>query len=493
MSKLYESTRDKTITISPSKAILQGLSEDGGLFVLRDLDKQHLDVKAMLDLDYYGIAKQIVSLFVDDFSAEEVETCCTQAYANKFSNEEITPLVKLSDAYVLELFHGPTSAFKDVGLSMLPQLTKTALKKTEADYEILILTATSGDTGIAALEGFKNVDKTKIIVFYPKTGVSKVQATQMQTLAGNNVKVCAIEGNFDDAQNGIKQLFVDDAFKATLAQDGIHVSSANSINIGRLIPQIVYYFYAYTRLVKSGDIQVGDKVNFVVPTGNFGNILAGYYAKQLGLPVHKLVCAANDNNVLYDFIKSGVYNRNRDFLKTISPSMDILISSNLERLLYYVSGCDNAYVKSLMDDLKTTGKYEVKESVLAAIQRDFACGYASNEDTAKTIQAIYKKDNYVLDPHTAVAYKVLLDNKDTEHKNIVLSTASPYKFTRSVYEALYGSSDVDEFTLMKQLQEATHVDIPKNLVDLDKQEVLHKDEIDQANMKAYVLKTVKEM
>ncbi|TDW16617.1 threonine synthase [Breznakia blatticola] len=490
MNQYYESTRDASITLSPAQAILQGLSNDGGLFVVSDLNERQIDMQSIVNKDYYEIAEEVFALFLPDFTKEEIRACVQAAYKGKFSNEEVTPLVKLSDGYVLELFNGPTSAFKDVGLQMLPQLTKTALKKTNADYDVLILTATSGDTGKAALEGFKDVDHVKIMVFYPNDGVSKVQEMQMKTQEGKNVKVCAIEGNFDDAQSGIKKLFVDDAFKAELAKQNIKLSSANSINIGRLLPQMVYYFYAYASLVKSGEILLGEKINFVVPTGNFGNILAGYYAKQVGLPVHQLVCASNDNNVLYDFIQTGVYDRKRDFLKTISPSMDILISSNLERLLFYTSGCDHAYIKEIMNELARDGKYKVREDVLANIQKEFKAGFATNEQTAKTIRDIYEKDNYLLDPHTAVAYKVLLDDVDTQHKNVVLSTASPYKFTNSVYEALHGTTSDDEFVLMEKLHEETRVPIPTNLVDLDKKEVLHEDVIDKTEMEAYVLDKV---
>lgn len=491
MSKLYESTRNKDMVLSPAKAVLQGLSEDGGLFVLRDLGKQKIVLDDLIGKDYYGIAERVVAMFMDDYSDDEISACVHRAYEHKFTSESITPLVKLADAYVLELFHGPTSAFKDVGLSLLPQLTTTALKKTDAQDDILILTATSGDTGIAALEGFKNVPHIKIMVFYPKQGVSKVQETQMRTLQGDNVKVCAIEGNFDDAQSGIKKLFLDETFKQQLKQEHITLSSANSINIGRLVPQVVYYFYAYMQLVENKAIKQGEAVNFVVPTGNFGNILAGYYAKQLGLPIHKLVCAANDNNVLYDFLQTGVYNRNRDFLKTISPSMDILISSNLERLLYYASDKDNAYIKQLMEELATTGRYEVSKAILEKMQQDFDSGYATSEETMKTIKTIYEKDNYLLDPHTAVAYSVLLKHKDKEHKNIVLATASPYKFTNSVYSALFHAEDKDEFALMKALYDKTKVVIPSNLKDLNHKEIAHSDVIKKEDMKDYVLHNLK--
>lgn len=483
---IYESTRDINRKINPSEAILQGLSEEGGLFVIRDLGKNKLDLKNLVGKNYYEVAEEVLKLFVD-FSEQEIKACVENAYKGKFSNEKITPLVELNDSYVLELFNGPTSAFKDVGLSLLPQLTKTALTKVNDKNDILILTATSGDTGKAALEGFKDVDRTKIMVFYPNDGVSTVQKTQMQTQEGKNTKVCAIHGNFDDAQSGIKELFVDEEFKKELLTKNIKLSSANSINIGRLIPQVVYYVVSYLELVTTDKIKLGDKVNFVVPTGNFGNILAGYYAEQIGLPVNKLICASNNNNVLYDFLKTGVYDKNRDFLKTVSPSMDILISSNLERLLYYVSGCDNAYVASLMKDLKETGRFEVTREILNRIQEKFQTGFADDLDTKQTIKKIYEKDSYLLDTHTAVAYKVLLDNLDKEHVNVVLSTASPYKFTESVYTSLNEATNEDEFTLMNKLHEQTKVAIPENLKDLDKKEIRHKDVINKNEMKKYIL------
>ena len=410
---IYESTRDKNKQITPSAAILQGLSEEGGLFVLRELGKNKLNIENLLEKNYYEIAEEVLNLFVD-FSKEEIKECVENAYRGKFSSGNITPTVKLEDGYVLELFHGPTSAFKDVGLSLLPQLTKTALNNSNDKNDILILTATSGDTGKAALEGFKDVPRTKIMVFYPNDGVSVVQKTQMQTQEGQNTKVCAIHGNFDDAQTGIKNLFMDEEFKKLVLEKNIKLSSANSINIGRLIPQVVYYIVSYIDLVKNNEITLGEKVNFVVPTGNFGNILAGYYAKQIGLPVNKLVCASNSNNVLYDFLTTGEYNRNRNFLKTVSPSMDILISSNLERLLYYVSGCDNEYIESLMTDLAQNGSYKVNDEVFSKIRETFSTGYATDEQTKEVIKNIYEKDGYLLDTHTAVAYKVLLDNLDEE-------------------------------------------------------------------------------
>ena len=488
----YESTRDRNRKINPSEAILQGLGEEGGLFVLRNLGEKKLDLNNLIDKNYYQVAEAVLKLFVD-FTDEEIKNCVENAYRGKFSHEKITPLVELSDGYVLELFKGPTSAFKDVGLSLLPQLTKTALTKVNDKNDILILTATSGDTGKAALEGFKDVDRTKIMVFYPNDGVSVVQKTQMQTQEGKNTKVCAIHGNFDDAQSGIKELFVDNEFKKQLLEKNIKLSSANSINIGRLIPQVVYYVVAYLDLVNNKKINLGDKVNFVVPTGNFGNILAGYYAEQIGLPINKLICASNNNNVLYDFLTTGVYDKNRDFLKTVSPSMDILISSNLERLLYYVSGRDNEYIARLMKDLKETGRFEVTPEILSIIKEKFQAGYTTDEDTKEIIKKIYNKDNYLLDTHTAVAYKVLLDNLDKNHANIVLSTASPYKFTESVYSSLNAPSNEDEFTLMEKLHEQTKVDIPENLQGLDKKEIRHKDVINKEDMKKYILEKLGEL
>ncbi|WP_371025413.1 threonine synthase (plasmid) [Paraclostridium ghonii] len=490
MNKYYESTRNKNVKKRASEAILQGLSSEGGLFVLRDINTLNLDIKSLLKKDYYQIAIEVLKLFLHDFSEEEIKNCVYNAYQNKFSKEEITPLIELSDGFILELFNGPTSAFKDIGLSILPQFIKHSLSKSDCKEDILILTATSGDTGKAALEGFKDVDRTKIMVFYPDNGVSTVQKTQMKTQEGKNTKVCAIEGNFDDAQTGIKNVFVDDDFKAELASKGIKLSSANSINIGRLIPQIVYYVYAYVKLVQNNKIELGDKINFVVPTGNFGNILAGYYAKQIGLPINKLICASNENNVLYDFLQTGIYNRKRKFLKTISPSMDILISSNLERLLYYVSGCDDAYINEIMNELNTKGEFQIKENMLQQIQKEFSCGYATNDETTDIIKNIYEKDGYLLDTHTAVAYKVLLDNIDKEHVNVVLSTASPYKFTQSVYGSLYDLNNENEFTLMQKLNEKTQVIIPDNLRGLDKKPLLHNDKIQKSDMKTYILEKV---
>ena len=370
---------------------------------------------------------------------------------------------------------------------MLPQLIQLALEGT--DEEILILTATSGDTGKAALEGFKDVQQTEIVVFYPKNGVSKVQELQMRTQEGKNTKVCAIEGNFDDAQTGVKNIFLNEDLQKALGKKKF--SSANSINIGRLTPQIVYYFVAYIDLIKNNKIKVGDKVNFVVPTGNFGDILAGYYAKKLGLPVNKLICASNENNVLYDFLKTGEYNRNREFLKTISPSMDILISSNLERLLYDLADGDAEYIKSLMKELNETGKYKVNDEILGKIKTNFIAGYATDEETSTIISKVWNEEKYLLDPHTAVAYKVMLEQKDLEGEIIVLSTASPYKFCASVAKAVLNENDEDEFKLMEKLHSYTQVEIPKNLSNLKEKTILHSDVIKKEEMGQYVLEASK--
>ena len=475
----YISTRNKNIVKNDKVALLQGLSEDGGLFVLENF-KDKIDLEKLLNKSYTEIALEVLKLFFL-FDEKKLKSVIEKAYS-KFSTSKVTPLVELKKSYILELFHGPTSAFKDVALTLLPHLIQLALEGT--NQEILVLTATSGDTGKAALEGFKDVAQTEIIVFYPKNGVSKVQELQMRTQEGKNTKVCAIEGNFDDAQTGVKNIFLDENLQKKLGDKKF--SSANSINIGRLTPQIVYYIVSYVELVKNNKIKMGDKINFVVPTGNFGDILAGYYAKKLGLPVNKFICASNNNNVLYDFLTTGTYDRNREFLKTISPSMDILISSNLERLLYDLSGADDKYIKSLMEDLNKNGKYQVNDEILKKIKEQFGAGYATDEETAKTIKKVWEEEKYLLDPHTAVAYKVMLEQNLSE-PTVVLSTASPYKFCASVANALLNIHDEDEFVLMQKLYEATKVEIPENLKNLKSKEILHSDIIKKEEMPEYVL------
>ena len=475
----YISTRNKNIVKNDKVALLQGLSEDGGLFVLENF-KDKIDLEKLLNKSYTEIALEVLKLFFS-FDEKKLKSVIEKAYS-KFSTSKVTPLVELKKSYILELFHGPTSAFKDVALTLLPHLIQLALEGT--NQEILVLTATSGDTGKAALEGFKDIAQTEIIVFYPKNGVSKVQELQMRTQEGKNTKVCAIEGNFDDAQTGVKNIFLDENLQKKLGDKKF--SSANSINIGRLTPQIVYYIVSYVELVKNNKIKMGDKINFVVPTGNFGDILAGYYAKKLGLPVNKFICASNNNNVLYDFLTTGTYDRNREFLKTISPSMDILISSNLERLLYDLSGADDKYIKSLMEDLNKNGKYQVNDEILKKIKEQFGAGYATDEETAKTIKKVWEEEKYLLDPHTAVAYKVMLEQNLSE-PTVVLSTASPYKFCASVANALLNIHDEDDFVLMQKLYETTKIEIPENLKNLKSKEILHSDIIKKEEMPEYVL------
>lgn len=493
MENLYRSTRDKKNTSSAKGAIVQGIAQDGGLYVYDEIDQIKLPLEDMMQMDYFQMAEVVLGALLPDFTKEEVKGCVERAYRHKFATEEITPLVKAGEDFYLELFHGPTSAFKDVGLSMLPQLMSTSLKE-KADKKVMILTATSGDTGKAALEGFKDVERVGITVFYPYNGVSEIQKLQMVTQRGNNTAVCAMKGNFDDAQTGVKTIFNDDAFKAEFASENIIFSSANSINIGRLIPQIVYYFYAYKKLVETKEINFGEEVNFCVPTGNFGNILAGYYGKLMGLPVHKFVVASNANNVLFDFINEGVYDRQRPFHKTLSPSMDILVSSNLERLLYYMAGKDDAYIKSIMTQLNEEGSYRVSDELLAKIQQEFYAGYASDEACAAVMKDKFAQDHYLMDPHTAVGYTVMKEyqKQDTEHKTVLLSTASPYKFTTAVYQSVFGEVSGDEFAVMEQLEKASGVAAPAPLKELKDLPVLHEDVIEKEDMKVFIRKKTQE-
>jgi threonine synthase len=489
---MYESTRTKKINRTPSESLLNGLSPDGGLFVLRDLDKIKININSLIGKNYYEIASEILKKFLD-FNDEDINSCIFDAYKGKFVTDEPANLVTLKNAHILELFNGPTSAFKDFGLLMLPQLIKKALVKSSFKKDILILTATSGDTGKAALEGFKNVDRTKIIVFYPYQKVSKIQELQMLTQEGNNVGVGAIEGNFDDAQNGVKNLLTDENFIKKLDHKNIQLSSANSINIGRLAAQTVYYFYSYIKLVENNKIKMDDKINFVVPTGNFGNILSGYYGLKMGLPVNKFICASNSNNVLYDFLNTGIYNKKREFLTTISPSMDILISSNLERLLYYASNCNNEYVAQLMDELKEKGEYQVNNKIFENIKEYFAGGFADDMDTKNTIKKVFENEKYLLDPHTAVAYKIFSDYME-KHKDVlggfetvILSTASPYKFSKDVMDVFKDVSDTNIFTIMEQLYEMTKVPIPNDLKNLANKKILHNNVIKISQMEELIL------
>ena len=405
MNLLYKSTRDAEKTVTASQAILKGLADDGGLFVPVSIPKLPVSLGELKEMTYQEIAYTVMKEFLTDFTEEELKSCIAKAYDSKFDTEEIAPLAKVEDAYYLELFHGATIAFKDMALSILPHLLTTSAKKNQVKNEIVILTATSGDTGKAALAGFADVEGTKIIVFYPKNGVSRVQELQMVTQKGDNTSVVAIHGNFDNAQSGVKAMFENKELEKELNEAGYQFSSANSINIGRLVPQVVYYVYAYAKLLQNEEIAEDEEINVVVPTGNFGNILAAYYAKNMGIPIAKLICASNENKVLYDFFQTGTYDRNREFVLTTSPSMDILISSNLERLIYKISGEDARKDTDLMTELKTKGSYAITGEMKANLA-DFAAGYATEEQVAKTIHDIYEDTGYVMDTHTAVAATV---------------------------------------------------------------------------------------
>ena len=480
---LYHSTRDLRLTAPSTRAVLEGIAPDGGLYIC-DPAKLDFDWQGALRLDTLSMAAKILSALLPDFP--HMEDIVRRSYDGKFPTADLTPLVPVGDKYVLELYHGPTSAFKDVALSVLPRLIGAAAKAEGMAGDVVILTATSGDTGKAALEGFHDVKGTRIIVFYPYGGVSAVQQAQMATQTGNNVKVCAVRGNFDDAQTGVKQVFA-----ACKGRDlhGAMLSSANSINIGRLAPQVVYYFRAYGDLVKAGRIALGDKVNFVVPTGNFGDILAGYFAKELGLPVGRLVCASNANDVLTEFIATGRYDRRRPFYKTVSPSMDILVSSNLERLLYLLSG-DDKLIADLMKQLSENGEYEVPADMLEKLHELFWAGFCDDEGAKTAIGKVWKDDHYLCDTHTAVAWDVAQQYKQAnpEHNAVVvLSTASPYKFPAAVLEGIGEKAEGDEFDVMEQLHKVTGVPVPKNLADLRSRAVRHRDVIDRGEMLDYVL------
>ena len=485
----YSSTRGGGAKVASAEAIIQGLAADGGLFVPEEMPAVDLDFIAEFSrLSYEERAARILGLFLTDYTAEELAGCISRAYGGgKFDDVRIAPVRTLKDFPILELWHGPTSAFKDMALQLLPQLLQTALKKTGERAEILILVATSGDTGKAALEGFADVDRIKILVFYPTGGVSKIQNLQMCTQKGKNVCVVAVEGNFDDAQNGVKEIFSDKAFGDKLAARNVKLSSANSINWGRLVPQIVYYFSAYADLVEKGAIQAGEEIDFCVPTGNFGDILAGYYAKRMGLPVAQLVCASNSNNVLTDFLQTGVYDKKRDFYKTISPSMDILISSNLERLLYHETN-DAAQIKDWMRQLASEGRYEVGAAVLQKLKETFWAGWVDDAATKATIREVYAKEHYVLDTHSAVAYRVAQAyKKDTGSKRplVIVSTASPYKFNESVLDALGAAREgLDEFSLLDKLASLNESPIPQGLVSLKDAAILHKTTCEKTAMRA---------
>jgi len=492
---LYESTRGGLKSIQSAEAIKRGLAPDGGLFVPENRVKFTLDdINEMVNMSYQDRAVYILKNYLTDFSDQELADCVNNAYtAQKFGNSSIAPVYKLNEnVHILELWHGPTCAFKDMALQILPHFLVKSVRKTGETSEIVILVATSGDTGKAALEGFRDVDGTKVIVFYPNNGVSEVQKYQMITQEGKNVYSIAVEGNFDDAQNGVKAIFTDKGFKEQLEKANYKLSSANSINWGRLVPQIVYYFSAYADMIKNKEIECGEKINFVVPTGNFGNILAAYYAMEMGLPVNKLVCASNDNNVLTDFINTGVYDRNREFKKTISPSMYILISSNLERLLYEITDHNSELINEWMEGLRADGKYSVDPATRKKISSVFWGGFSTESETMKTIEAIYKEYNYVIDTHTAVAVdvydKYVISTGDIT-KTVIASTASPFKFNESVVKSIFGDGAAEgksEFELLKVLADKCKISIPEGLRDLDKKPVKHNKLCDKSGMKDIV-------
>ena len=480
----YQSTRNHRLQASSAAAVLEGIAADGGLYIRDDLSTMNFDWKGLLGEDSLTMSARILSALLPDIP--DMETLVKQGYEGKFETDELTPLAQVGDRYVLELFRGPTSAFKDVALSLLPRLITSAKTVCGVDDEIVILTATSGDTGKAALEGFHDVPGTRIIVFYPHGGVSTVQQAQMATQEGSNVCVCAVRGNFDDAQTGVKNIFA-----ACQDKDlhGVRLSSANSINIGRLAPQVMYYFRAYADLVKAGRIRVGDTVHYVVPTGNFGDILAGYFAKLMGLPVGKLVCASNANDVLTEFLSTGVYDKRRPFHKTTSPSMDILVSSNLERMLYLLSDGNDAYVAGLMRQLRDEGRYQVTDKMLARLHEIFSCACCDDAQAAEVMGRVWREHGYVCDPHTAVAWHAadaFMEQADGAPV-VVLSTASPYKFPAAVLSALGEEPGDDEFAMMGKLSALTGTPIPKNLATLREKQVRHKDVIDKDAMLDYVL------
>lgn len=493
---LYTSTRDKSIKVTAAQAIAQGISEEGGLFVPCELPQFSIDrISSMVSMSYIDRAKTVLREFLTDFSEEELSYCVEGAYAaNKFSSPKIAPTVNIDgNKNILELWHGPTCAFKDMALQLLPYLMTVSAKKTADRKTIVILVATSGDTGKAALEGFKDVANTKILVFYPVDGVSPMQKLQMTTQEGKNVAVCAINGNFDDAQSAVKSIFTNQEIKNQLAEKNMMFSSANSINWGRLVPQIVYYFSTYCDLIEMGKIKAGDQINVVVPTGNFGNILAGYYAKKMGLPIKTLVCASNSNNVLTDFLKTGTYDKNRAFYTTTSPSMDILISSNLERLLYHMSGEDDKLVSSLMSQLAEKGKYTVSDELISEIQKTFDAGFTAEDCVDETIKNHFDKYHYLCDTHTAVAVKVYdeyVKSTGDDIPTVIDSTASPYKFSASVLKAvLQGNTpNLDEFEMVDELNRVTGADVPKPLASLKDKNIRFSDVCNKEDMSQMVFK-----
>lgn len=489
MEVLYKSTRSNSEPVKASQAILKGLAPDGGLFVPDHIPAFDIPVKQLAGKTYQEVAYEVMKLYLTDFTKEELMNCINRAYDSKFDTEVIAPLTYAGGAYYLELFHGSTIAFKDMALSILPHLMITSAKKNDIKNDIVILTATSGDTGKAALAGFADVEGTKIIVFYPKNGVSPIQEKQMVTQKGANTHVVGIHGNFDDAQTGVKLLFSDKELAEEMNAKGYQFSSANSINIGRLVPQIVYYVYSYATLLAQGKIADGEQINVVVPTGNFGNILAAYYAKNMGLPIDKLICASNDNKVLFDFFKTGVYDRNREFILTSSPSMDILISSNLERLIYKVAGEDSTKNAALMADLSSKGVYEITDEMKKNLE-DFLGGYSTEEACFAKISALYEDCGYVIDTHTAVAaaaYDKYVSESGDKKVTVIASTASPYKFGRSVMSAIDKKYEsMGDFELVDEMEKISKVQVPNAVEEIRSAEVLHKTVCEKDEMKQVV-------
>lgn len=488
---LYKSTRSKDGYLKASEAILKGLADDGGLFVPTEIPKLDVSIEELSKMTYQQVAYEVMKLYFTDFTEEELKNCINKAYDSKFDTEEIAPLAEVDGAYYLELFHGKTIAFKDMALSILPHLLTTSAKKNNVKNEIVILTATSGDTGKAAMAGFADVPGTRIIVFYPNGGVSPIQEKQMVTQKGNNTYVVAIEGNFDQAQSGVKAIFGDKELAKEMDEKGFQFSSANSINIGRLVPQVAYYVYAYAKLYAEGKIAKDQLINVDVPTGNFGNILAAYYAKNMGLPIAKLICASNENKVLFDFFKTGEYDKNREFILTTSPSMDILISSNLERLIYKIAGNNASKNTELMNGLKNEGKYEITDAMKAELT-DFYGNYATEEETAKIIKDTYEKTGYVMDTHTAVAacvYKKYINETGDDKVTVIASTASPFKFTRSVMDAIDPKYDaLSDFELVDELSKIANVKVPNAIEEIRNAEVRHNNLVEVDGMEDIVKK-----
>ena len=495
----YHSTRSRTAQLSAKEAIRRGIAPDGGLYVSDELGQSKIDLEGLANKDYFELAREVLGTLLPDYTADEIAACVDEAYGSSFASDEVTPVVDLkgvageadqgsASTYVMELWHGPTSAFKDVALQMLPRLmARTSANAEGAADKIMIVTATSGDTGKAALAGFADAPGCGITVFYPEGKVSRVQELQMSTQEGANVSVCAVRGNFDDAQSAVKRIFADRELADRLAAAGVQLSSANSINVGRLVPQVVYYFAAYAQLLRAGKIQPGDAVEFCVPTGNFGDILAGYYAQRLGLPVAKLIVASDKNNVLFDFLTTGTYDRQRPFYTTTSPSMDILISSNLERMLYYLADGDCELVANLMAQL-AQGSYDVPAELLAKIQAVFGCGWADEDQVAAAIKDCWDRNGYLIDPHTACGYHVLgqVPAAPDAKARVVLSTASPYKFPRAVAGSLGLFCPPDDFACMNVLEKATGTVAPAQLSELQQKPVLHDAVVDIDGMGGFV-------